>query len=69
MKDPEICHVEYCGFLKPSSPDEIEFEILGLETAISEARKRINILKQSSLLAKIQIMEIDKNDNHPGKAK
>jgi hypothetical protein len=55
MREPEKCHVEYCGYKDPRSPEELEFEILGLETAINEAKKRIGVLKQSAFLVKIAI--------------
>ncbi len=51
MKQPENCKIEYCGYTKPHNPDEIKFEILGLETAIFIAKKRIADLKQSEFLA------------------
>ena len=55
MREPEKCHVEYCGYKDPRSPEELEFEILGLDTAINEAKKRMSMLKQSSFLVKLAI--------------
>ena len=63
MRDPDICVVEYCGFKGPQTPDELEFEILGLETAICEAQKRIATLKQSRCLVNVTLRE-KLNDNN-----
>ena len=62
MRDPELCVVKYCGYIEPRNPEELEFEILGLETAIHEARKKIATLKQSQFLVKVNFSE-SKNDN------
>ena len=50
MREPETCLVEYCGYQNPRTSEELEFEILGLETVICEAKKRIATLKQSAYL-------------------
>ena len=57
MNDPDICHIEYCGFKQPKTPEELEFEILGLKTAIREAQKRIATLEQSAYLVQATIKE------------
>lgn len=62
MREPELCVVKYCGYVEPRSPDELEFEILGLESAIYEARRRIASLKQSNFLVKVKLNE-EKNDS------
>lgn len=62
MREPDLCVVKYCGYNEPRTPEELEFEILGLETAIYEAKKKIATLKQSSFLVKVNLSEI-KNDN------
>ena len=51
MREPESCSLEYCGYSKPRSPNEVSFEILGLESLIKMAEQRISILKQSRYLA------------------
>lgn len=61
MRDPETCRVEYCGYNKPQNQDELEFEILGLETALCEIKKRIATLKQSEFLVKVTLKEQDVN--------
>jgi hypothetical protein len=66
MRDPDVCNVEYCGFKEPRTPEELEFEILGLKTAICEARKRVATLKQSRLLVEVTMRE-DSNDNSNNK--
>jgi hypothetical protein len=60
MREPEKCHLEYCGYKNPRTPKELEFELLGLETVINEAKKRISVLKQSAFLVKVAIE--DNND-------
>lgn len=62
MREPELCVVKYCGYADPRSPEELEFEILGLESAIYEAKKKIASLRQSNFLVKVKLNE-EKNDN------
>ena len=62
LRDPDVCVVKYCGFIEPRNPEELEFEILGLKTAIAEAKKRISSLKQTNFLVKVQLGEI--KDDH-----
>jgi hypothetical protein len=57
MKNPEVCQVEYLGYNRPETPDELEFEIIGLQTAIYEIKKRIFSLKQSQKLVEMQLKE------------
>jgi hypothetical protein len=63
LREPDLCVVKYCGYTEPRTPEELEFEILGLETAIYEAKKKIATLKQSSFLVKVNLSEI-RNDNN-----
>lgn len=64
MREPEDCKINYCGYNSPKSKEEIQFEILGLETLIKKAEARISQLKQSSYLAEYainkQVSSIDK---------
>jgi hypothetical protein len=55
MREPENCEIKYCGFSRPTSPVEIDFEILGLENLIKRAEERISALKQTSFLARLAI--------------
>ena len=55
MREPQNCELKYCGFTKPVSPTEIDFEILGLENLIKRAEERISSLKQTSFLAGLAI--------------
>ena len=74
VREPETCKIEYCGYNSPKSKEEIEFEILGLETLIKNAEARISQLKQSSYLASYAInkqvssidkaFEVNKNDSN-----
>lgn len=64
MNEPERCTIEYCGFKNPKTPDELEFEVLGLETAICEAKKRISSLKQSKYLVKVTIQDMNRDNNN-----
>jgi hypothetical protein len=63
LRDPDICAVKYCGYTEPRNPEELEFEILGLETAIFEAKKRIATLKQTNFLVKEKLREQNDNNN------
>lgn len=64
MKNPPSKqHLEYLGIQDPQSPHEIEFEIMGLESAIAEAQHRIAQLKQGLALAKL-IMETREDDHN-----
>jgi hypothetical protein len=64
MRTPEECNLNYCGYKKPKSKEEIEFEVLGLLNLIKTAEARISQLKQSSYLAEYainkQVSSIDK---------
>jgi len=51
MKKIEKCKIDYLGFSKPETPDEIELEILGLKNLICKASERISELEQSTKLA------------------
>ena len=64
MREPELCVVKYCGYAEPRNPEELEFEILGLETAIFEAKKRIATLKQSNFLVKVKLKEGNDDNNN-----
>lgn len=66
MREPDVCNVEYCGFKEPRTSDELDFEVLGLKTAICEAKKRIATLKQSKSLVEVAIKE-GLNDNSNNK--
>lgn len=59
--------IEYIGIEKPETQAEVEFEILGLETVIADAKNRISQLKQGIALAKLMIEE-NKNDNSSGQS-
>lgn len=62
MREPEACQIEYCGYKEPRTPEELQFEILGLKTAIAEAKKRISTLKQSAYLVELAIRNNDDNN-------
>lgn len=59
---PQNSKIEYLGISTPQSPSEIAFEIAGLKSAIAEANKRISLLEQAILLAKLATEEL-KHDN------
>ena len=63
MREPEACNIEYCGYKEPMTPEELEFEILGLETAIFEARKKISTLRQTAYLVEITMRDDNDNSN------
>lgn len=64
MREPDVCVVKYCGYNEPRTPDEVEFEILGLETAIFEAKKKIATLKQTNFLVKVTVREQEDDNNN-----
>ena len=55
MRKPESCKIEYCGYIRPQEPEEINFEILGLKNLIKIAEQRISELEQSAFLADLAI--------------
>lgn len=61
--------IEYLGVENPKTPTEIEFEILGLESAITEAQNKIAQLKQGMVLAKLIIEENNDNSSGQGREK
>lgn len=63
MKKIETCSIEYCGYKNPKTPEELDFEILGLKTAIYELKKRIATLEQSKKLVEMSIKENYDNYN------
>jgi len=66
MRDPEEINLTYHGYRNPESPDELDFELLGLECLIATAQKRIFELKQGKLLAK-KVIERLVNENNNSK--
>lgn len=63
MLEPEMCTIDYCGYSKPHTPEELEFEILGLQVAICQANSRISRLKQSKLLISAAVLAKSGGDN------
>jgi len=59
MKEIEKMEIAYAGYNKPDTLEELELEILGLETAISAARQRIAVLKQSAKLQSLMNGELN----------
>jgi hypothetical protein len=53
MRKIESLIIKYIGYKDPENMQEIELEILGLETAIAVAKQRIAVLKQSTKLKEI----------------
>lgn len=51
-------HIGYFGYIKPSTPNEVEFEISGLKLLILRAQVLIATLEQSKLLAQIEIEKL-----------
>ena len=66
MKQPQTCKIDYLGYESPESPNELKFELAGLEHLISKANERICSLKQSLILAEIIISNQEK-ENHEHK--
>lgn len=51
MRDVEKLTIEYLGYQNPTTQDEVELEILGLELAIKSSEQRIAHLKQALKVA------------------
>ena len=60
---PVNLKINYLGISKPNKPSEIEFEILGLKSAIREAQYKIAQLEQGLALARL-ITEEDSSDSN-----
>ena len=58
MRKVEDLKVGYVGYSNPETQDEVDFEILGLNTAICQISKRIAILRQGIQLNKLQQLSI-----------
>jgi hypothetical protein len=54
MRDVEKLKIEYVGYDKPETQDEVVLEILGLELAIKCAEQRVALLKQSIKIAEMK---------------
>jgi len=61
MRKIESLSLKYIGYKNPENIEEVELEILGLETAISSAQQRIAVLKQS-----LKLKEIMSNSSEGG---
>lgn len=55
--------IEYVGYEKPSTPNQVEFEIAGLKLAILKAETIIATLEQSKLLAQIELDKLQTNND------
>lgn len=53
IRKPSNRTISYSGFTNPQSPEELQYEILGLSHAISMAQERIAKLKQIDHLVKL----------------
>lgn len=53
-------NIDYVGYDKPSTPEQVDFEIAGLKLAILKAQTIIQTLEQSKLLAKIELEKLRK---------
>jgi len=50
MREPEELYIKYIGYQKPNTEEELQMELLGLQTAIAAANSRISTLRQSQQL-------------------
>ena len=51
MRTPSEQHVKYLGYGKPSTKEEVDLEIIGLEQAIGQIKYNIADLKRKAYLA------------------
>ena len=63
MRKVESLSIRYVGYKEPESLDEVELELLGLETAIAAARQRISVLKQSLKLRELMKNSVVEDNN------
>ena len=63
MRKVESLSLVYIGYNKPETADELEMEILGLETAIAAAKQRVSVLRQSLKLTDIVVKSNANGDN------
>ena len=66
MKKPETCSLDYLGYQSPETPEELKFELAGLEHLVSKANERICSLKQSLILAEMIISNKEKEEKENG---
>ena len=50
MRKIESLSIRYVGYKDPSTSEEVELELLGLQTAIAAAKQRMAVLKQGLYL-------------------
>ena len=62
MKKLEKLTIEYIGYRDPEIEDEVDMEILGLESAIRGAQHRIAVLKQGVQLNKLLLKSSEESD-------
>jgi len=65
MRNVESLAIKYIGYNNPETAEEVELELLGLQTAIAAAEQRIAVLKQSlqlQLLMKNSVVEEPANE-------
>lgn len=63
MRKFENLSLVYIGYNNPETSDELEMEILGLETAIAAANQRISVLRQSLKLTEMVTKSNVNEDN------
>ena len=56
MKALESLKIDYVGYKEPSTLEEVELEILGLELAVKCAEQRIALLRQGLHMARVKAM-------------
>jgi len=63
MRKVESLSIRYVGYKEPENLEEVELEILGLETAMAAAKQRISVLKQSLKLRELMKNSVVEDDN------
>ena len=54
MRDLESLKIEYVGYAVPTTKEEAELEILGLQLAIKCAEQRIALIRQGTKVAQMK---------------
>lgn len=62
MKKIEKLTIEYVGYQYPETEDEVQMEILGLESAIQGAKHRIAVLRQGVQLNRLMQISSEGSD-------
>ena len=64
MRKVESLMIKYVGYKEPKTSEEVQLEILGLETAIAAAKQRIAVLTQSVQLQRLMKQSVEEEPKY-----